>query len=217
MRPGEVLMSHASTPGDVVSSASYPLVRLGGRGDDVFISAQVEIRRPNLVRVGSHIAIDTGFYCTTGAQLGDYIHIGPYVTVIGGAPALLQMAGFNTIGAGSRVLCASDEFLGAGLVGMSPPEFRDVVHVEPVIFETFASVGTNVVIHPGVTLGEGSVVGSCSLVTKSTEPWTIYRGVPARPWRQRPSRVMMEAAEKLGYGPYTRRPTEPRARDSSDV
>jgi acetyltransferase-like isoleucine patch superfamily enzyme len=169
----------------------------------VFISANVEIRRPHLVRVGSHIAVDSGFYCTTGAVLGDYIHIGPYVTVIGGAPALLKMAGFNTIGAGSRLLCASDEFLGAGLVGMCPDEFRDVVRVSPIEFEHFASTGTNVVIHPGVTLAEGSVVGSCSLVTKSTEPWTIYRGIPARPWKQRPRNTMIEAARKMGYGPFT--------------
>jgi acetyltransferase-like isoleucine patch superfamily enzyme len=171
-------------------------------GEDVFISANVEIRRPHLCRMGSHIAIDSGFYCTTGTLLGDYIHIGPYVTVIGGAPALLRMLGFNTVGAGSRILCASDEFLGAGLAGIAPAEFRDLVHVEPVIFEAFASVGTNVVIHPGVTLAEGSVVGSCSLVTKSTKPWTIYRGLPAKPWKERPKAKMIEAARHLGYSQF---------------
>jgi acetyltransferase-like isoleucine patch superfamily enzyme len=186
-----------------LDSPKYDLSRLAACGEDVFISANVEIRRPHLVRVGSHLAIDSGFYCTTAAVLGDYIHIGPYVTIIGGAPARLEMAGFNTIGAGSRILCASDEFLGAGLVGMSPPEFRDTVIVEPVIFEAFASTGTNVVIHPGVTLAEGSVIGSCSLVTRSTEPWTIYRGVPARPWKKRASEKMIAAAIKLGYGPFT--------------
>ena len=151
------------------------------------------------MRLGSHIAVDTGFYCTTAAMLGDYIHIGPYVTIIGGATALLRMAGFNTIGAGSRILCASDEFLGAGLAGIAPAQFRDTVHVEPVSFETFASLGTNVVVHPGVTLAEGCVIGSCSLVTKSTEPWTLYRGIPARPWKKRPSKKMIEAAKALGY------------------
>jgi dTDP-4-amino-4,6-dideoxy-D-glucose acyltransferase len=185
-----------------LSSPKYELKRLAACGEDVFVSANVEIRRPHLIRLGSHIAIDTGFYCTTGATLGDYIHIGPYVTIIGGAPALLQMAGFNTIGAGSRLLCASDEFLGAGLAGLAPEEFRDVVHVKPIVFEAFASVGTNVVIHPGVTLGEGSVVGSCALVTESTEPWTIYRGIPARPWKPRPREKMISAARQMGYGPF---------------
>jgi galactoside O-acetyltransferase len=111
------------------------------------------------------------------------------------------MSGFNTIGAGSRLLCASDEFLGAGLVGMSPPQFRDNVLVKPVVFEAFASIGTNVVVHPGVTLAEGSVVGSCALVTKSTEPWTIYRGIPAKPWKERSREKMVEAARELGHYP----------------
>jgi|ERR1051326_2353187 acetyltransferase-like isoleucine patch superfamily enzyme len=198
-------MNHREPQGEALSSPQYHLLNLSACGQDVFISANVEIRRPQLISIGSHIAIDTGFYCTTGAVLGDYIHIGPYVTVIGGAPAVLNMAGFNTIGAGSRILCASDEFLGAGLVGISPPEFRDVVRVAPVVFEHFASTGTNVVVHPGVTLAEGSVVGSCSLLTKSTEPWTIYRGIPAQPWKQRPKAKMIEAAHKLGYGPFVTR------------
>ncbi len=189
-------------PREVLNSPKYDLTRLAACGEDAFVSATVEIRRPHLVRLGNHIAIDTGFYCTTAAILADYIHIGPYVTVIGGASALLAMKGINTIGAGSRLLCASDEFLGAGLAGLAPAEYRDTVCVEPIIFAAFASIGTNVVIHPGVTLGEGSVVGSCSLVTKSTEPWTIYRGIPAKPWKERPRDKMIEAARRMGYGPF---------------
>jgi galactoside O-acetyltransferase len=177
----------------------YDYKLLKSCGEDVFISYNVEIRRPHLVDVGKHIAIDSGFYCTVAAKFGDYIHIGPYVSVIGGAKALFKLTGFNTVGAGSRILCASDEFLGAGLVGISPPEYRDNVIYAPVMFEMFASVGTNVVVHPGVTLAQGSVVGSCSLVTKNTEPWTIYYGIPAQPVKTRSKEKMMEAAMAMGY------------------
>jgi acetyltransferase-like isoleucine patch superfamily enzyme len=179
--------------------AEYNYALLRSSGEDVYISERVEIRRPHLVSVGSHIAIDSGFYCTTELILEDYAHIGPYVTVIGGANSYLKLKGFNTIGAGSRLLCASDEFLGEGLVGMSPPEFRDKVVYAPIVFERFVSIGTNVVIHPGVTLGEGCVIGSCSLVTKDTQPWTIYYGIPARPVKSRSSEKMMLAAKKMGY------------------
>jgi acetyltransferase-like isoleucine patch superfamily enzyme len=177
----------------------YDYKLLKSCGEDVYISHNVEIRRPHSIDIGNHIAIDSGFYCTVAALIRDYIHIGPYVSIIGGARAFLDLAGFNTIGAGSRVLCASDEFLGAGLVGMSPTEYRDKIIHAPVIFKMFASVGTNVVIHPGVTLAEGSVVGSCSLVTKDTEPWTIYFGIPARPIKMRPKERMIEAAKAMGY------------------
>ncbi len=168
-------------------------------GTDIFISSNVEIRYPHLVNLGNHVAIDTGFYCTVQADIGDYAHIGPYVTVIGGTEARLFMKGFNTVGAGSRLICASDEFLGAGLVGISPAEYRDNIICEPVQFEMFSSIGTNVVLHPGVILGEGCVIGSCSLVTKDTEPWTIYHGIPAGPVKLRARDKIMEAAKKLGY------------------
>lgn len=181
-------------------SREYDRELLKKYGQNIFISANVEIRRPQLVSVGSHVAIDTGFYCTVGAEIGDYIHIGPYVTVIGGGDGFLCMEHFTTIAAGSRIICGSDEHLGYGLVGpTAPAQFHDRVKIAPVIFRRFASAGTNVVIYPGVTLAEGTVIGACSLVTKNTEPWTIYQGTPARPIRQRPRERMLAAARSLGY------------------
>lgn len=172
---------------------------LQSSGEDIFISANVDIRRPQLVRVGHHVAIDSGLYATTQMHVGDWVHIGPYVTVIGGAQGLFSLAGFNTVGAGSRILCGSDQFLGEGLVGMSPPEYRDVVNIAPVTLELFASLGTNVVVHPGVRIAQGCVIGSCSLVTKDTQPWTIYMGTPARPVRPRRKDKMIAYARAMGY------------------
>jgi acetyltransferase-like isoleucine patch superfamily enzyme len=178
----------------------YDCKLLRACGEDVFISANVEIRRPHLVSVGVHVAIDSGFYCTVAAEIGDYIHIGPYVTVVGGAEGLFRMGHFTSIAAGSRIICASDEHLGEGFVGPTiPKEYRDRVLIAPVIFENFASVATNAVILPGVTLAEGSVVGACSVVTRSTDPWTIYAGVPAKPIKERRRDKMIAMARELGY------------------
>jgi len=169
-------------------------------GEDVFISSNAEIRRPHLVSIGNHVAIDSGFYCTTGLEIGDYVHLAPYITIIGGAEGLLKMNHFATLAAGSRVICISDEHLGAGLVGPRiPHEFVDHYKKGTITFEKFANVGTNVVIMPGVTLREGSVVGACSFVTADTEPWTIYLGVPAKPVKKRPKETILENAKKLGY------------------
>jgi len=169
-------------------------------GVDVFISGDVEIRRPQLVTVGNHVAIDSGFYCTTKADIGDYIHIAPYATVIGGEKGYFRTDGFNSMAVGARIICGSDEHLGAGLIGpIIPDEYHDKLIIAPVIFEMFSSIGTNVVVLPGVILGVGSVVGACSLVTHSTEPWTIYYGIPARPVKMRPRENMLEFARRLGY------------------
>lgn len=183
-----------------VKSREYLYNQLKSFGLNSFISANVEIRRPHLVSVGNNTAIDTGFYLTTQAEIDDYIHIAPYVTIIGGATALLKMESFSSIAAGSRIICGSDNHMGDGLVGPTiPKEFADTLTIEPVHFKMFANIGTNVVILPGVTLGEGSVVGACSLVTKDTEPWTIYIGTPARPIKVRPREKMIEYAKKMGY------------------
>jgi galactoside O-acetyltransferase len=180
--------------------AEYDYAKLKSCGTDVFISSNVEIRRPHLVSIGSHVAIDTGFYCTTALEVGDYSHIGPYICIIGGAEGSFKMGHFTTVSAGTRLICVSDEFLGAGLVSTTiPAGFQDNRIKGPIVMEMFSNVGANSVVFPGVTMAEGSVLGACSMLTRDTEPWTIYVGIPARPLKSRRSDLMKEKAKQLGY------------------
>ncbi len=169
-------------------------------GNDVVISPNAEIRRPHLVSVGNHVAIDTACI-TTAAEINDYTHIGPYVSVIGGAKGKFVMGNFCNIAAGSRIICVSDRQRGEGLTGPAsiPDQYKDSVEAAPVKVGNFVAVGTNVVIMPGVTLAEGTVVGACSLVTKNTEPWTVYVGIPAKPIKVRERDTMLRYAAELGY------------------
>ena len=180
---------------------SFDLSQLKSIGIDVYISEHVDIRRPHLLSIGNHVAIDTGFYITTGAELGDHIHIGPYVSIIGGETGFLKMGHFTNISAGGKIICGSDSFLGEGLISAPgiPDDFRDQLKIAPIVFENFVNTGASITILPGVTLAEGSVIGACSLVTKDTEPWTIYVGVPARPIKVRRKDKMIEFAKRLGY------------------
>ncbi len=179
--------------------AEFDYSKLRSCGQDVYISGNVEIRRPHLVTVGSHVAIDSGFYCTVGAEFGDYLHVGPYITIIGGEHGLFRMGHFTTIGAGSRLICVSDMFDGEGLVStIIPDHVRGALVEGPIVMENFSNLGTNVVVYPNITIGEGSVVGSCSLLTKDTEPWVVYVGIPAKPLKLR-KRAMKEKAKLLGY------------------
>jgi acetyltransferase-like isoleucine patch superfamily enzyme len=170
------------------------------QGEDVIISASAEIRHLDLCKIGNHVAIDSGFYCTTALELGDYVHISPHVAVIGGRSSALIMEDFCVIGAGSKMVGGSELFLGEGLIGpFIPKEYHDTSIVAPIRLERFSGVMTNAVVMPGITMAEGSFLGANSLLKENTEPWTIYAGNPARPIRKRPREKCYEYAAKMGY------------------
>jgi acetyltransferase-like isoleucine patch superfamily enzyme len=57
---------------------------------------------------------------------------------------------------------------------------------KPVTIHDHAWIGTRAIICPGVTVGEGAVVGAGAVVTRDVPPWTIVAGNPARPIGERP-------------------------------
>ncbi len=162
-------------------------------GEDVRVSELAVITRPELIELGNHIAIDMWVYISTQAKLGNYIHIAPSVTILGGAPALIIMEDFTNIGSGGRIVCATDDFTQGLISPVVPIEYRTVIN-KPVIFKKYSTLGVNCTVLPGVTLGEGSIVGANSLVTKDTEPWMIYGGSPARPLKKRDKSRILESA-----------------------
>ncbi|MBV6440269.1 MAG: antibiotic acetyltransferase [Haliscomenobacteraceae bacterium CHB4] len=54
-------------------------------------------------------------------------------------------------------------------------------------------IGYNSVIMPGVTIGDGAVIASCSVVAKDVEPYSIVGGNPAREIRKRFSDAHIQA------------------------
>lgn len=68
---------------------------------------------------------------------------------------------------------------GARMSSCLPIEQRKIF-VSYVKVEKDAFIGTNSIVHPGVTIGEGAIVGSNSLVLKDVKPWTINVGTPTR-------------------------------------
>ena len=165
-------------------------------GKDVRISDLALISRPELVEMGSHIAIDMWTYISTNLIMGNYIHIAPSVTILGGANALLKMGNFTNIGSGGRIVCATDDFEQGLISPVIPVEHRTIIN-EPIIFEDYATLGVNCTVLPGVTLGEGCIVGANSVVTKNTKPWMIYAGSPAKPIKPRKKERIIESSQIL--------------------
>ncbi|MGD0649951.1 MAG: acyltransferase [Verrucomicrobiia bacterium] len=54
------------------------------------------------------------------------------------------------------------------------------IHVKPVWIKRGAHIGVNAILLPGVTVGEGAIVGAGAVVTKDVPDWTFVAGNPAR-------------------------------------
>ena len=169
-------------------------------GFDVIIDDDVVFKRTELITIGNHVAIDKGFYCTTILKLGDYIHISPYVTCIGGEQGIFNATGFNNIMAGSRIVCGSDRFDSSGLFGaLIPKELKGKQIIKPVIMEEFSNIGTNAIVMPGSILRKGVLLTAGSLLIGDTEEWGVYKGNPAILIKKIDGEKVIENAKKLGY------------------
>ena len=168
------------------------------QGIDVYIHNDVEFKTE--IVIGDHVAIDKGVYVTVKAKIGNYTHISPYVTIIGGKTGYFECKGFNNIMAGARIVCGSDRFDDSGLFGaLIPKELKGTQIIEPVIMEEFSNVGTNAIVLPGSRLRKGVLLTAGSLLMGDTEEWGVYKGNPAVLVKKIDSTKILQNAKQLGY------------------
>ncbi|MDE2483316.1 MAG: acyltransferase [bacterium] len=145
--------------GFALRTAVYRLffARLGGF---CWVQHGVTIVQSNRLRVGRHFGCNTGSYINAigGIEMGDYVLIGSNVTISSGMHPI---------------------------EGALPPVFARPVVPKPIRIEDDVWIGAGAVIMPGVTLRRGTVIGANSVVTRDTEPYTVYVGAPARAVRTR--------------------------------
>lgn len=106
-----------------------------------------------------------------GVSIGKNVHLGPLVTIDDVYPY------FVNIGEGSSI--AGQNLI---LTHTKPLAYHSKVsesYVAPVIIEKNVWVAVGVIILPGVTIGEGSIIASGSVVTKSIPPLVFAAGIPA--------------------------------------
>ena len=170
-------------------------------GNDVIIHEDAFLKRKDLIVIGNRVAIDKGFYCTSALEVGDYVHISPYVTCIGGKGKSKFIAkGFNNIMAGARIICGSDRFDSSGLPGaLIPDNLKGTEIIKDVIIKKYANIGTNAIIMPGSVLEEGALLCAGSLLIGNTVPWGVYKGNPAILVKTIDGKKLIKNARKLGY------------------
>jgi galactoside O-acetyltransferase len=148
-------------------------------GKDVRISKLANIRFPELVSIGDHVAIGPFVYISVQMDIGNRVEINPNVTILGSKKSYCKLGDYTFISSGTVLLCGSDDYSGSSLIGrMVPESYRNVTYGK-IILEKFSGIGCNCVIFPNVTIKEGTVIGACSMLKETVEPWSIYYGIPA--------------------------------------
>jgi len=126
-------------------------------GNGVIIHSNVAISNPLKVQLGNNVYIgpDCDFFSDGGIIIGDGTVIGPHVVL------MTSMHNYD----------ASD---------LDALPFDDSNTSSSIRIEKFCWIGTNVIVLPGVTIGEGSVIGAGSIVTHNIPKMAICAGNPAK-------------------------------------
>jgi galactoside O-acetyltransferase len=162
---------------------------LGSYGQNVYISKKASIYFPEKIYIGKNVRIDDFCFLSGNIKLYNYIHIasGSYLY---GASAGIIMEDFSGLSQRVLIMADSEDYSGEYLTNpMIFSEFKNNINA-PVLIKKHCIVGACCTIQPGVILKEGSAIGSMSLVTKDTEPWSINFGIPSRKIKERSKRLL---------------------------
>lgn len=147
-------------------------------GTDVKISRFARIYSPQLISIGNNVRIDDFCLLSGKITIGSHVHISAYVALYGAEG--IEICDYSGISPKSVVYSAMDDFSGDYLIGPIHPEETTNVTGGLVRIERFVQIGSNSVVFPNLTIGEGTVIGACSLVRHRVESWGIYCGVPLK-------------------------------------
>jgi galactoside O-acetyltransferase len=168
-------------------------------GEDVCVWPQAKIVNPGLISIGHRTIIDDFVLIVAGEKplkIGSFVHIASFCSITGrGGFVMEDFAGFA---AGVRVATSDEDYAGGSCLTNPtiPPEYRNVRNA-PVHVKKHAIIGTNTVILPGVTVGEGCAVGANALVTRDLPPWSVCVGIPAKPIKDRPCQEILQMEKAL--------------------
>lgn len=158
-------------------------------GQNVKISKKASIYGASNMILGNNVRIDDFCALSGKVELGDYIHIAVYSAIFGG-DAGVKMNDFTCLSSRCVVYAISDDYSGESMTNpMVDMKYRNVIS-ERVELGRHVLIGSGSTILPGVTIGEGTSVGSMSLVRTSLDAWGIYAGIPCRFLKERSKKLL---------------------------
>lgn len=158
-----------------------------------FSNARI-IRFPIDIRGKKYIQISKGFTTGIGCRIEAYPKGNDKTLFIGENFQMndyVHITALESVKIGKNVLLASKIYISDCAHGSysgdnndsnpkTPPNNRPLFS-EPVIIEDNVWLGEFVSVLPGVTIGQGTIVGANSVVSKSLPPFVIAVGTPAKP------------------------------------
>ncbi len=126
----------------------------------------------------SHISTGVRLLYPQGVKLGDNVGIPRDITLDGRGG--IEIGDGTMIGFESIILTATHMSEDKHI-----PIRKQGMFYAPVKIGRNVWTGARVIIMPGVTIGDGAIIGANSVVTKDVPPNTVYGGVPARFIRKR--------------------------------
>ena len=160
-------------------------------GKNVKIKTNVGIYFPENLSIGDHSRIDDFCIITShGAhcEIGNHVHIASHCVLL--AKAGFTIKDFSTFSPMVTIVTNSDDYTGIRLTNSTVPRHLTGGKEGRVILEKHVIIGTQSVIFPNLTIGEGSSVGAMSLVNKSLESWGVYCGIPAKKIKDRSKNIL---------------------------
>lgn len=159
-------------------------------GNNVLISRKASIYSAEQITIGNNVRIDDFCILSGKIDICNNVHIAAGCYLFAGSAGII-FHDYTTLSSRCCVYAISDDYSGNHMTNpMIPSEFR-CVEEAPVHIKRHVIVGTGSTILPGVVIAEGCSVGSMSLVSKSTEPWGIYVGIPCKRLKERNQELLV--------------------------
>lgn len=144
--------------------------------------------------VNNYICSGVEFSSAYNIIFGDHVWIGHNV----------KFDGRGGISIGSGCIIARDAEIITSNHYFKGDDLREIPYdkrfiSKPIIIEDNVWTGIRCVILPGVTIGEGAVIGACSVVTKDIPPLAIAVGCPAKviSYRDQEQYFRLKAEKKI--------------------
>ncbi|MEZ2144649.1 putative colanic acid biosynthesis acetyltransferase [Bradyrhizobium sp. DN5] len=136
-------------------------------------------RRSVLIIFGAKIHKSARIHASVRIWYPPYLEVGEHATIGPRVNCYCQ----DRIRIGDRAIVSQGAHLCAGSHDISDRNFQ--LTTRPIVIEDWAWLAAECFIGPGVTVGEGAVLGARGVAFRNLQAWTVYAGNPAQKIKDR--------------------------------